>query len=203
MKKTERNISMFLIGVLMNSFGIWLIVLSALGTNPIDAVAIGLFNQVGFTIGTWFNFMSGVLIMAAAIISKTKPNLISFLISVSFGLLFDLLGFIVFNNLLVIELHFILRIIIFVSGILSSAVGVSLYIASGYPVSALENLMLAIKERFGWTLNKSRLAMEAALTITALLVKGPIALGTIILVFGFSKTLDIVSNQISIMLKNV
>lgn len=189
-KKMLFRAGCFLLGLVLNSLGIWLIVLANLGTHPVDAIAIGIFRYAGVTIGTWLNCISVLMVLAAALILRSKPKLLCILVSLAFGVFFDGWGWLLFNGLSQMQLGIAVRAAAFFGGIAINVAGVSVYLCTRFPVSALDNLMLSIKEKTGWTLEKSRICMEMVLSAVGLALRGPVGAGTLILVVGFSMLLE-------------
>lgn len=192
MRKKHFRLLMFLLGMILNSFGIYLVIVSAFGTHPIDAIAIGLCNRFGLTIGTWLNINSLLMVFAAAFIAKSKIRYMCFLVSVAFGFLIDFWGLILFTDIDIAGSFLWYRIILFILGLLINALGISVYMSTGYPISALDNMMVSIKERTKWPLAVSRLVLEGVLTVIALLLSGPIGAGSFIIIFAFSYLIDLV-----------
>lgn len=179
-----------MLGMVLNSLGIWLIVLADLGTHPIDSIAIGIFQYAGVSIGFWLNTVSVIMVLVAALLLKSKPRLLCIAVSLVFGVLFDVWGWLLFHSLSQMQLGMPIRVAAFLGGIVINVVGVSIYLCTHFPVSALDNLMLTIKEKTNWTLEKSRICMELVLSIVGLILGGPVGVGTFIILFGFSMLLE-------------
>ena len=188
------NLTCFALGLVLNALGIRLIVFADFGTYPIDGVAIAFHNMFGLTVGTWLNIDSIVLVLAAALIVKKKPDFYCFGVSILFGLLYDAWTVLLFDRISLHEISVGLRAVLFISGAVINAVGASIYLCPGWPVSALDNLMLSVRDRFKLSLQKSRLLMEAGIALLAILLGGPLGLGTLILVLLFSSVLEIIHN---------
>ena len=188
------NLTCFALGLVLNALGIRLIVFADFGTYPIDGVAIAFHNMFGLTVGTWLNIDSIVLVLAAALIVKKKPDFYCFGVSILFGLLYDAWMVLLFDKISLYEISVGLRAVLFISGAVINAVGASIYLCPGWPVSALDNLMLSVRDRFKLSLQKSRLLMEAGIALLAILLGGPLGLGTLILVLLFSSVLEIIHN---------
>lgn len=192
MKKKYFRSLMFTIGMILNSFGIYLVIVSALGTHPIDAIAIKLCDRFGFTIGTWLNINSLLMVLIAALIAKSKIRYMCFFVSVAFGFLIDFWSAILFTDFNVADTFLGYRIILFVIGLIINSIGIVIYMSTNYPISALDNMMISIKERTGWPLSASRLVMEGVLVLIALLLSGPIGVGSFVIIFVFSYMIDLV-----------
>ncbi len=186
----------FGLGLLLNAFGIRLIVFAALGTYPIDGVAVALYNIFGLSVGIWLNIDSVILVLAAAFIAGEKPNLYCFAVSVLFGFLYDFWSIVLFDSLSAFTFSIGVRTALFVLGAVINAVGASIYLCPGWPVSALDNLMLSVKNRFNLSFQKSRLLMEACIAVVAFVLGGPLGLGTLVLVLLFSSALEVVHKLI-------
>ena len=203
MKKKAFRLIMFLFGMTLNSLAVYLVIVSESGTHPIDAIAIGLNAKFGLTIGTWLNINSFLMVLIAALVAKSKIRLICFAVSAGFGFLIDFWGLINIVDVSRVDTLLWYRILLFGAGILINAIGIAIYMSTGYPLSALDNMMVSIKERTKWPLMISRLVMESVLMVIGLLLSGPIGVGTFVIIFAFSYFIDMAYKLINPVYKRI
>ncbi|WP_347568857.1 YitT family protein [Evansella sp. AB-P1] len=167
--------SVFLIGLIIMSFGIALIIRADLGSAPWDVLHIGLTEQVGLTVGTWTIIMGFLLLVVATCISKEIPKLGAFLNMLFVGLFVDLFLFIIHTPDVLFLKGFYL-----VVGILIMGLGIGIYISPKCGVGPRDSLMLAVSQKTGFTVAQVRITMELIVLGAGWLLGGPVFVGTIL-----------------------
>lgn len=190
--KKEQSVRyiLFIIGLLILGFGARLLLLSGVGTSGIDALAIGTANILNVSIGLVINFIGITLIIIGAILKRRGLEWKVVVTSVLYGIIFDLWGGLFFNNLTSPEQSFY-KGIMFLIGLIIAALGGAIYILMDISTSSLDYLMLAIKDRFRFSIQNSRIVLETLLVLGAWLVRGPIGVGTICIMLLFGPILQI------------
>ncbi|VYT94964.1 hypothetical protein [Clostridium tertium] len=168
----------FLFGILIMSFGAVLLSKTALGVAPWEAVNFGLSYTIGLTPGTWIIILSFLSLIIASLLEKKFIKFSSFITALLIGSFIDLwmflLDFIVLETMLI-------RCIIFIVAILFSSIGIAIYLYPKLPTNPIDYLMLVIKNKFNLKLMHAKLLIDISLLVLAVIFKGPIGLGTIIL----------------------
>lgn len=190
--KKEQSVRyiLFIIGLLILGFGARLLLLSGVGTSGIDALAIGTANILNVSIGLVINFIGITLIIIGAILKRRGLEWKVIVTSILYGIIFDLWGGLFFNNLTSPEQSFY-KGIMFLIGLIIAALGGAIYILMDISTSSLDYLMLAIKDRFRFSIQNSRIVLETLLVLGAWLVRGPIGVGTICIMLLFGPILQI------------
>lgn len=188
-KKNINKAVLFSLGMLIMTFGARMLLYSGVGTSAMDALSVGVSNIIGLSIGLSINVVGICLVSISAILRKEKINIYPILISLLFGLLFDMWSGLVFNKLTE-PTNFLAQLGILAVAIFLSALGTAIYILAKVSVSTLDYFMLSIQLRFRTSLQTSRIIMEGVLLIAALIVKGPVGLGTIIIMITFGPVLQ-------------
>ncbi|MCM3619255.1 YitT family protein [Sutcliffiella horikoshii] len=169
--------SIYFIGLLIMAFGIVLMIRANLGSAPWDVFHIGLFYQIGLTIGTWSIIVGFFILMISSIISKKLPQIGAFLNMLMVGIFIDL-------YLMVPQLHtpdtVIGKIAMLILGIVVIGVGIGVYISSRCGAGPRDSLMIALTEMTGWKVQYIRLGMELVVLCLGWLLGGPIFIGTIL-----------------------
>ncbi len=60
-------------------------------------------------------------------------------------------------------------------------IGIGIYVEAHFPKSPIDGLMLAIHNRFKWSINTSRIVVELSGAVIGFLLGGPVGLGTLII----------------------
>ena len=107
---------------------------------------------------------------------KKKPSLLSLMTSVIVGFFIDFWLFIIkFNNS-----NLPYQIFILLTGIILGSLGIAIYIQADFAKGPIDNFMLAISRVTGFNLMISKTIVEILMLTLALIVKGPIGIGTIV-----------------------
>ncbi|GAA0501405.1 YitT family protein [Salinibacillus aidingensis] len=168
----------YVIGLLILSLGISLTIKADLGVGAWDALHVGLSKHF-FTVGTWVIITGSILIVVNAILLKQRPVLLSMLTAFVMGVGIDLWLFI-----LPFEPGQIgSKIVVFSIGLIVLAFGVSVYMQAKFAPAPIDHLMIAIHSRFHFKLSVSKTIGEVLALLLALLVRGPIGIGTIFVTF--------------------
>ena len=181
-----KKIPQLIIGHWIYTFGISLIILSNLGAGSWDTIMIALSEKVGWTIGTWSLIIQFCLIFVAAFIVKEKVQWKSIYGIILGSIAIDFWMVLVFSEVTVTSM--LLRIGLFVLGIVILGFGIAIYIRTNVFTGPIDSLMLAVSKRFKLSVRMARLSIEVFAAITGFLLGGPVGLGTVIVAFvlGYS-----------------
>ncbi len=171
----------FILGLFILTFGVCLTIKAELGVGAWDALNVALTEWIGLTIGTWVIIDGAVLIFVNAFLLKRKPEILSVLTIIFIGSLVDFWILIVFESWEVDGLF--IQLVTLVLGLFIIGIGAAIYLQAKFPSSPIDSFMLAIQKRFGVSLMTAKTIGEIVALIPALLLKGPIGFGTIIITF--------------------
>ncbi|WP_216829097.1 YczE/YyaS/YitT family protein [Alkalihalobacterium elongatum] len=189
-KKLGLRWGIFMLGLVIMSFGIALMITADLGSAPWDVLHIGLTLQLGLTIGTWSIIMGFVIIGVTILLTKEWPQIGAFVNMVLVGVFID-----IFLFLLITPNSFIGKLIMLLSGIVIIGYGIGLYIAPKCGAGPRDSLMLAITEKTKLKVQWVRSAMEVVVLSTGWLLGGPVFIGTLIFCFGIGSVVGITLPQ--------
>ncbi|WHY01685.1 membrane protein [Neobacillus sp. DY30] len=175
------RILFFIKGLTIMTFGVCLTIKAELGVGAWDALNVALTEWIGLTIGTWIIIDGAVLIVVNSLLVKRKPEILSILTIILIGSLVDLWMYIVFES---IEFNGIFaKVVTLVLGIFIIGLGAAIYLQAKFPSSPIDSFMMAIRERFRVNLMMAKTIGELVALIPALILQGPIGVGTIIITF--------------------
>jgi uncharacterized protein len=181
----------FIIGLMTLSFGVTLTIKAkSLGIGPWDVFHVGLFKQLGLTIGTWSIIAGFVVILLSYILTRKIPQLGTFVNMVLIGVFIDLFYF-----LLPAPNHIVSQFIVFGLGIIILSYGIGLYIAADVGAGPRDSLMLAIVERTNWSVSWVRGGMEITVLILGWLLDGPVGFGTVLIAISLGPLVEISLRQ--------
>lgn len=169
--------AIYFIGLLIMAFGIVLMIRADLGSAPWDVFHIGLFYQVGLTIGTWSIIVGFFILMISTMITKKLPPLGAFLNMLMVGIFIDL-------YMMIPQLHtpdlFVGKLTMLLLGVMVIGIGIGVYISSRCGAGPRDSLMIALTEVTGWKVQYIRLGMELVVLCLGWLLGGPVFIGTIL-----------------------
>lgn len=162
------------------AFGFVLLIKSDLGATPWDVLHVGLYLQLGLTIGTWSIIVGVFILTATTILSKSWPKLGAFLNMLLVGIFIDLYMLLPF---LKTPIHLVGQLVIAIVGIIIVGFGICLYISAQIGAGPRDSLMLAIRDKTGWKVQHVRSGLEIIVLITGWMLGGPIFIGTFLFAF--------------------
>ncbi|WP_078382109.1 YczE/YyaS/YitT family protein [Sutcliffiella halmapala] len=179
----------YLIGLFILSLGVSLTIKSNLGAGAWDALNVGLSQTLGLTVGSWV-FIIGVLLIAInSLIGKKRPDYLAVITIFLVGTFIDFWLMIVLKHWLPVNMVF--RFVTLVGGIAGLSFGVATYLQAKFPLVPIDNLMVSLQERFNIKLMTAKTIGEILALIFALIFKGPIGVGTIIITFGIGPLIQV------------
>ncbi|WP_306666529.1 YczE/YyaS/YitT family protein [Heyndrickxia ginsengihumi] len=131
----------FIIGLLVMSFGIDLFIVSNLGATPWDTLHVGLYEHFGLTIGSWSIIVGFFVLGPSALFLKEWPKFGAYLNMILCGVFIDLflkLPFMVTPDTLTG------KIIMFLAGLLINGYGMGIYISAKLGAGPRDSFMLAV-----------------------------------------------------------
>lgn len=194
MQQTRRSqiiprFSIFFIGLLIMALGIVLILKANLGATPWDVLQVGLYYQLGLTIGSWSIIVGFFILGVSALINKKIPQIGAFINMILVGVFIDMY---LFLPIMQTPSHFIGKLLMFLIGIIIMCYGMGFYISANLGAGPRDSLMLALTNLTGWKVRNIRGTMEIMVLIIGWLLGGPVAFGTFVIslligpVFGYA-----------------
>ncbi|GAA0441006.1 YitT family protein [Lentibacillus halophilus] len=177
----------FFTGLLVMGLGVALTIKGKwFGVGSWDVLHVGLFKQLGLSIGLW-SIIMGILIVTSASIGLRKwPQIGTFANLAFVGLFIDL-----FNWIIPDPHMLLLKFIAFILGVILLAIGCGIYISADLGAGPRDTLMLLLSEKLNWSITFSRTFMEVVVAIIGVLLGGPIGIGTVIIAFALGPIIQI------------
>ncbi|MCL7749349.1 YczE/YyaS/YitT family protein [Halalkalibacter alkaliphilus] len=172
----------YLFGLMIVSFGVTLTILAGLGAGAWDALNVGLAHKTPFSVGNWVIFVGIILIVVNSVLTRSKPILVSLITILIIGYFIDFWLLIVFPNSLINE--FFLQVVILLVGVVIMACGASIYMQAKFALIPIDGFMFALRDVLGVKIMAAKTIAEVIALVAAVIVGGPIGLGTIIVTFS-------------------
>ena len=178
-KKFKWQWGSFFIGQIIMALGITMTIKgNVIGTGPWDVFHIGMYKQVGLTIGSWSILTGLFIIIATSLYLKRIPKLATILNMLLIGSFIDF-----FNWVLPVANIFLLELAYFTAGFFVMSIGCALYIAPNLGEGPRDTIMMIIASK-GYSVKTGRMIMEVFATSAGWLLGGPVGVGTVILALG-------------------
>ncbi|PPA69348.1 YczE/YyaS/YitT family protein [Jeotgalibacillus proteolyticus] len=170
----------YVIGILLLTLGIAFTIQSDLGTSPFDAVLVGLSINVGFTVGSWEIILAVLMIGCNSLLNREKPEVLGLITAVITGIGIDFWLF-VLGDLTTLD-SAQSQAVCFGIGLLLIGIGTATYLHTNFAPIPVDRLTLILKEITGTNLFVSRTLIYLVFLIIAILLDGPIGIGTVVTV---------------------
>ncbi|MCY8519600.1 YczE/YyaS/YitT family protein [Bacillus atrophaeus] len=170
----------YVLGIFILTLGISFTIQSDLGTSPFDAVVVGLSKNVGLTVGSWEIIIAFILICCNSFLKRQRPEVLGLLTAFITGIGIDMWLFL---------LHFFVtpdlwysKVICFGIGLVVIGLGTATYLHTNFAPIPVDRLTLIIKELTRTSIFFSRTFIYLVFLIAAMILNGPIGVGTLLTV---------------------
>ncbi|WP_445430201.1 YczE/YyaS/YitT family protein [Bacillus atrophaeus] len=170
----------YVLGILILTLGISFTIQSDLGTSPFDAVVVGLSKSVGLTVGSWETIIAFILICCNSFLKRQRPEILGLLTAFITGIGIDMWLFLL-HNLLTPVLWFS-KMICFGIGLVVIGLGTATYLHTNFAPIPVDRLTLIIKDLTRTNIFFSRTFIYLLFLIVAIILNGPIGVGTLLTV---------------------
>ncbi|UUZ81731.1 hypothetical protein LJK88_45325 [Paenibacillus sp. P26] len=170
----------YVLGIIILTLGISFTIQSGLGTSPFDALLVGLSVNVGLTVGSWEIIIALILICCNALLKRQKPEVSGLLTAFITGIGIDMWLFLL-HHWITPELGYS-KAVCFGIGLVVIGLGTSTYLHTNVAPIPIDRLTLIIQELTGTNLFISRTFIYLVFLIMALILNGPIGVGTLLTV---------------------
>ena len=180
---------LFILGIIILTFGARLILLSNLGVGGLDAIAIGLAKRFGYSIGGVIVLLGIALIIIGGLLIR-HLSILPIGTSLLVGHLYNIWGSVLFDK---VQSPTVTEHIgyTFLAGILIAPFGAAIYILSQISMGPVDYLMMAIRQRFDISMQAGRILIETSFVIIGLLVGGSIGIGTVCIMLFWGPILQV------------
>ena len=174
-----------LLGLVVFGFGIALMVRAGVGLGPWEAFHQGIQFRTGIPMGT-VSILVGLPILALWWPLGERPGIGTLLNVVLIGTATN-----VGIALIPSPEPQLARLGMMLAGVLVIGLGSGLYLAADLGPGPRDGLMTGVHHRFGWSIRRSRTAIEVTVLVVAWLLGGTIGLGTIVFAFGIGPVIQV------------
>ena len=160
----------FAVAIFLNAFGNTITIISALGTGPWIALSENISSFFGILVGTSTIIIQVVLFICACFLNREFSYVLvakSVAISMTFGFLVDF--FIMLSGMVYIPVSVVFRVILFIFGVVSVLIGVSIYIRLNIALMPFDMVLRALMLRLGSVKYASMIFLSVPIVLALLL----------------------------------
>ena len=184
-----RRWTKLLIGFACFAFSIAFMKQANLGLGPWDVLSDGLAGLTGMQLGT-VSIIIGIVLLLLWIPMREKPGLATLLNVLLVG---------VFANVTLAIVHTpgsaFLRGLWFVIGLVLAGLGTVLYLSSQLGAGPRDGLMLGLSRIKGWSVSRTRTALEVLVLIVGSVLGGAVGIGTVVFALTIGPTIEFIANR--------
>ncbi|WP_027408480.1 YczE/YyaS/YitT family protein [Anoxybacteroides tepidamans] len=171
---------LYVLGILILTFGISLTIQSNLGTSPFDALLVGLSASVGLTVGSWEIIIAAILIGCNAFLRRERPEVLGLLTAFITGVGIDM-WLLLLHHWITPELWYS-KAVCFGIGLVVIGLGTAIYLHTNVAPMPIDRLTLILQELTRTNLFFSRTLIYLVFLVMAMVLNGPIGVGTLLTV---------------------
>ena len=184
-----KRIVLFLSGIFILTIGVAFQINASLGLGCWDSVNVGLHENFSLSIGTFAFIVGIIMVFVAGCIRGMHFRFTTLVTALFMGSFTDLSIWLIGH--LKINYTGIHAYLFLCLGILITSFGIALYLRSNLPPNAIDDCAVAIKDKFKINIGLAKLLLDSSGLIIALLIQGPIGIGTIIITLTLGPCISI------------
>nr|WP_242522368.1 YitT family protein [Bacillus velezensis] len=162
------------------TFGISVTIQSDLGTSPFDALIVGLSVHAGLTVGSWEIIIAFLLICCNSMLKRQRPEFSGMITAFITGIGIDMWLFFL-HRVITPELWYG-KAGCFAIGLVVIGIGTATYLHTNFAPIPVDRLTLIVRDLTGRSIFFSRTFIYFIFFILAVMLKGPVGIGTLLTV---------------------
>lgn len=172
-------------GLVVFGLGVALMARAGIGLGPWEAFHQGVQYRTGIPMGT-ISILLGLPILALWWPLGERPGIGTLVNVLLIGMATN-----VGNAYLPTQTAPALQFVQMIAGVLVIGIGSGLYLAANLGPGPRDGLMVGVHRRFGWSIRRSRTAIEVAVLAAGWALGGTIGLGTVVFAFGIGPVVQV------------
>ncbi|MGM0125337.1 hypothetical protein IGI37_002735 [Enterococcus sp. AZ194] len=190
-----KRTAIYLIGFNLLIVGISFLITSTYGQSAWDGVYVAFSKKAQIPVGLATILTASLILVVCYLLTNDWHVFLSLITSLIQSLLIDFYLTLVKNSWP--SETPIVRIILFITGIVLMSIGISIYIQAKYPTNHVDCLMLSLARRFSLNLRTSKFVGDSIAIVLTLFIARQIALGTFIVLFSLSPLVQLISDRLA------
>lgn len=202
LEKTKKLI-ISIVGIFLVCIGVSFNNNTLLGNDPIGMFYDGVRMFLGFEqsqLGTVSNFINIFLLIFLFILGKKYFNIGTFLYLIPYGIFVSFGSF--FYDTFLNNQNLEFRILMGITGCTLYYVGISLFIACNIGTDPFNGFTFTLRDKFGWSLRKTKICLDVCLTAVGFLLGGTIGIITLFTALTTGPSIQYLSEKFSVFIHN-
>ncbi|RUR97044.1 YitT family protein [Bacillus velezensis] len=170
----------YVLGIMILTFGISVTIQSDLGTSPFDALIVGLSVHAGLTVGSWEIIIAFLLVCCNSMLKRQRPEFTGMITAFITGIGIDMWLF--FLHRVITPEPWYGKAGCFAIGLVVIGIGTATYLHTNFAPIPVDRLTLIVRELTGRSIFFSRTVIYFIFFILAVMLKGPVGIGTLLTV---------------------
>ncbi|MES1027112.1 YczE/YyaS/YitT family protein [Bacillus velezensis] len=170
----------YVLGIMILTFGISVTIQSDLGTSPFDALIVGLSVHAGLTVGSWEIIIAFLLVCCNSMLKRQRPDFSGMMTAFITGIGIDMWLF--FLHRIITPEPWYGKAGCFAIGLVVIGIGTATYLHTNFAPIPVDRLTLIVRELTGRSIFFSRTVIYFIFFILAVMLKGPVGIGTLVTV---------------------
>lgn len=170
----------YVLGIMILTFGISVTIQSDLGTSPFDALIVGLSVHAGLTVGSWEIIIAFLFICCNSMLKRQRPEFSGMITAFITGIGIDMWLFIL-HRVITPELWYG-KAGCFAIGLVVIGIGTATYLHTNFAPIPVDRLTIIVRDLTGRSIFFSRTVIYFIFFILAVMLKGPVGIGTLLTV---------------------
>ncbi|QTN95172.1 YitT family protein [Bacillus sp. LJBV19] len=170
----------YVLGIMILTFGISVTIQSDLGTSPFDALIVGLSVHAGLTVGSWEIIIAFLLICCNSMLKRQRPEFSGMITAFITGIGIDMWLFFL-HRVITPELWYG-KAGCFAIGLVVIGIGTATYLHTNFAPIPVDRLTIIVRDLTGRSIFFSRTVIYFIFFILAVMLKGPVGIGTLLTV---------------------
>jgi uncharacterized membrane protein YczE len=191
----KRTVIMFMSIILMG-FAVSVFSYSGMGVDPFTALNMSISAKLGVSFGLFQMCMNGLILLLVAFTSKHLISLGTVVNMIGVGYVCEFFTGI-YNEILPKEISFSAQLIFMALGVFLLSLSASLYFNCNMGVSPYDALGFVMEENIKLKYKWSRVITDLVCTLIAILLEGPIGIGTVVTAFFMGPVIAFCDTAIS------
>lgn len=196
----KRTVIMFMSIILMG-FAVSIFSYSGMGVDPFTALNMSISTKIGVSFGLFQMCMNGVILVIVALTSKHLISLGTVVNMVGVGYVCEFFTE-MYEQILPAEISFTAQLVFMAMGVFLLSLAASLYFNCNMGVSPYDALGFVMEENIKLKYKWSRVITDLACTLIAVLLNGPIGIGTVVTAFFMGPVIALCDTRISVKVLN-
>ena len=192
MKRTKKDYIQYVGGIILLTLGVALSSKAGFGTGSLDSINFALAHQTGLNLSIIIVAMAGVAILISTMIRRQKPNFKPLIAAILMAIFTE--GWVNVVNIIVID-SILMQCVVFTLSLLCLAFGLAIYLKPKLPANPNDDITVSLHEVFHFKIGTAKLLVDLIAIGIALLIGGPIGVGTLLLTFLLGPLVNIINHK--------